>query len=191
MLCKLLVFLFEEDRPLNESSVLRIRNIDFISEGVSGSEVLEAREDQFESVFIGLPCLGLEVEVHICRGAFSYSLQRITPDQLLAHTDDDGGLTFSHGLRGKGIGNLEDTERADIELVPLQQEREDLLVIALHNNIDSGRFSEWVFEGEHGRSVVAYCSRNWLRFHYGGNQSLPFQAVLPLAHCWVLKHNSP
>ena len=154
--------------------MLRISNIDFVSEGISGSEILEPRKDQFESVFIGFSSLGLEMEVYICRGTLCYSLQRVTPDQLLAHTDDDGGLTFGHGLRRKGIGNLEDAEGSNIELVPLQQERKYLLVVTLHNNIDGRRFSEWVFEGKHGRGVVADCSRNWLRLHYGGNQPLPF-----------------
>ena len=96
-----LSLLLEEDSSLNEALELRILNIHLISECIVVSDLSESGQVDLDVFLQRLSALGLKVIVDLSRSALSDTSERVAPDQLLTHANDDGGLALSHGLRAE------------------------------------------------------------------------------------------
>jgi len=129
--------------------MLRVLDVDFVSECILEINLFEAWQDYFQRAFNRLSGLCLEMIINNCRSTFSYSFQRVSPDQLFAHAYYDGSLAFSHGLRTERVGNLQNAQRPDVELAPLQQKCEYPRVVCLHGHINIRGLSERVLERQH------------------------------------------
>jgi hypothetical protein len=115
-----IVALLEEHRSLNQPFVLRILNVQLEIECILRTEVVETWQKNPQSFIVRLTCTCLEVIVNGCRGTFGNTSERVLPNQLLAHADNNRSFALSHGLRRERIWDLENTERSNAELVSLQ-----------------------------------------------------------------------
>ena len=86
--------------------MVALGHVQLIRERVIDVDRVETWQHDLEGLFEGLASAGTEMIVDDVACGFSDASERVLPDELFGHADDDCCLRFGHRLRAEAVGDL-------------------------------------------------------------------------------------